>query len=166
MKISEHANYLLNEYGRLQFDYAAYCKPDGESLRNEARNNLEEYIAELEAAQRWHVVKECNDVATPIDVALRKRIAELEGKIDQLTAHDATERQDDKWIPVSERLPEDRVTILAAFNNREILTAKYYKYYEGFGSVENYWRIEGWHSGNVTHWMPLPTPPEADYGIR
>ena len=56
MKISEHANYLLNEYGRLQFDYAAYCKPYGESLRNEARNNLEEYIAELEAAQRWHVV--------------------------------------------------------------------------------------------------------------
>ena len=49
MKISEHANYLLNEYGRLQFDYAAYCKPDGESLRNEARNNLETYIAELEA---------------------------------------------------------------------------------------------------------------------
>ena len=48
MKISEHANYLLNEYGRLQFDYAAYCKPYGEALRNEARNNLEEYIAGLE----------------------------------------------------------------------------------------------------------------------
>lgn len=58
MKISEHANYLLNEYGRLQFDYAAYCKPDGESLRNEARNNLETYIAELEAAQRWIPVSE------------------------------------------------------------------------------------------------------------
>ena len=56
MKISEHANYLLNEYGRLQFDYAAYYKPYGESLRNEARNNLETYIAELEEAQRWHVV--------------------------------------------------------------------------------------------------------------
>ena len=88
MSVSEHANYLLNEYGRLQFDYAAYCKPDGESLRNEARNNLEEYIAELEAAQRWHVVKECNDVATPIDVALRKRIAELEAA--------------QRWIPVGE----------------------------------------------------------------
>ena len=37
-------------------------------------------IAELEAAQRWHVVKECNDVATPIEVALRKRIAELEAE--------------------------------------------------------------------------------------
>jgi len=27
------------------------------------------------------------------------RIAELEAETDQLTAHDATERQDDKWIP-------------------------------------------------------------------
>ena len=27
------------------------------------------------------------------------RIAELEAEIDQLAAHDATERQDDKWIP-------------------------------------------------------------------
>ena len=62
MRVSEHANYLLNEYGRLQFDYAAYCKPDGESLRNEARNNLEEYIAELEAAQRWIPVPQSPEV--------------------------------------------------------------------------------------------------------
>ena len=59
-------------------------------------DRLNARIAELEAAQRWHVVKECNDVATPIDVALRKRIAELEGKIDQLTAHSDIKRQDDK----------------------------------------------------------------------
>ena len=43
-------------------------------------DRLNARIAELEAAQRWHVVKECNDVATPIDVALRKRIAELEAE--------------------------------------------------------------------------------------
>ena len=57
MNVSEHANYLLNEYGRLQFDYAAYCKPYGESLRNEARNNLEEYIADLEKAGGSYVKK-------------------------------------------------------------------------------------------------------------
>lgn len=32
----------------------------------------------------------------PIEDDLRKRIAELEGKIDQLTAHSDIERQDDK----------------------------------------------------------------------
>jgi len=32
----------------------------------------------------------------PIEDALNKRIAELEAENDQLTAHDATERQDDK----------------------------------------------------------------------
>ena len=82
------------------------------------------------------------------------QVAELSTRVNELEAAQ-------RWIPVGERLPEDRVTILAAFNNREILTAKYYKYYEGFGSVENYWRIEGWHSGNVTHWMPLPESPEV-----
>jgi len=108
MKISEHANYLLNEYGRLQFDYAAYCKPDGEPLRNEARNNLETYIAELESAQRW--------------------------------------------IPVSERLPEDLQPTVIITKGGMTGIVRYLELYgrEGFGS---------W-SEDVTHWMPLPTPPE------
>ncbi len=75
MSVSEHANYLLNEYGRLQFDYAAYCKPDGESLRNEARNNLEEYIAELEAE-----VTKCHELQD----SYCDRIAELESLVEQL----------------------------------------------------------------------------------
>ena len=112
-------------------------------------------IAELEAAQRWHVVKECNDVATPIDVALRKRIAELEGKIDQLTAHDATERQDDKWIPVSERLPEayEKVIALAkdCMNVDWVLPKELREV--GKGAFARLY--------SVTHWMPLPKPPEV-----
>lgn len=83
--------------------------------------------------------------------ALNKRIAELEA-----------ER---RWIPVSERLPEDGVAVLVAFTENpkdiDILTAKYYKHYAGFGGLDNWWNIEGWHTGNVTHWMPLPEPPEV-----
>ena len=119
-------------------------------------NNTTLDYYEISGPQELGTIVVCNDCGAsaksivdwntrPIEDALNARIAELEAAR--------------RWIPVSERLPEDRVTILAAFNNREILTAKYYKYYEGFGSVENYWRIEGWHSGNVTHWMPLPEPP-------
>ena len=119
----------------------------------EERKILTARIAELEAAQRWHVVKECNDVATPIDVALRKRIAELEGKIDQLTAHDATERQYDKWIPVSERLPEayEKVIALAkdCMNVDWVLPKELREV--GKGAFARLY--------NVTHWMPLPEPP-------
>lgn len=103
MSVSEHANYLLNEYGRLQFDYAAYCKPYGESLRNEARNNLEEYIAELEAAQRW--------------------------------------------IPVSERLPEERQNVLALDKTG---TAYHWEYSRSLSNI---------FVSDYTHWMPLPEPP-------
>ena len=126
---------------------ATYLDYDDEGYMAFEVNDSESITCENERCiNGWYLSpKDWN--TRPIEDALNKRIAELE------TAQ--------RWIPVSERLPEDRVTILAAFNNREILTAKYYKYYEGFGSVENYWRIEGWHSGNVTHWMPLPESPEV-----
>ena len=112
MSVSEHANYLLNEYGRLQFDYAAYCKPYGESLRNEARNNLETYIAELEAERRW--------------------------------------------IPVSERLPDNWKPVLT-IDMSESTRVPVPAFYDPETSL---WST---HLPNydlwVTHWMPLPEPP-------
>ena len=53
--------------------------------------DLSYYKTWREAIEDWN--------KQPYIDGLKERIAELEGKIDQLTAHDATERQDDKWIP-------------------------------------------------------------------
>ena len=129
MKISEHANYLLNEYGRLQFDYAAYYKPYGESLRNEARNNLEEYIAGLEkkvdsAVKEDEISEESKSVYVSyielvrisLDAAQRigseielhhggliklfKEIDALQVRIAELEAAQA------RWVMASERLPK------------------------------------------------------------
>ena len=66
MSISEKANDLLNKFGSAQFDFMVWNTPDNLTARDKARQEISDYIAELE------------------------------GKIDQLTAHDATERQDDK----------------------------------------------------------------------
>ena len=122
---------------------------------------LAEALAEaLEQRNLWIEGEEYRELVI-LRMRLSNKVESLAEELEAADARIAELEEAQRWIPVSERLPEDRVTILAAFNNREILTAKYYKYYEGFGSVENYWRIEGWHSGNVTHWMPLPQPPEV-----
>ena len=109
MSVSEHANYLLNEYGRLQFDYAFFCKPDGESLRNEARNNLEEYIAELEKdndefrqlIRDWSIVLEQDNGfqlwhVESVRQAMLETDKERGAESERFTVHSNIERQDDK----------------------------------------------------------------------
>lgn len=49
MKISKHANNLLNEFGRMQFDFVITLNNSPVPERDTARNNLADYIAELEA---------------------------------------------------------------------------------------------------------------------
>lgn len=93
----------------------------------------------------------------PIEDELLDRIAELEAENDQLTVHDATERQDDKWIPVSERLPEKGNLVIG------ITDYCGYVFFEivdddGQGIVLHPYRR---CQGKVTHWMPLPEPPEV-----
>lgn len=60
------------------------------------------------------------------------------------------------WIPVSERLPEDAITRLVC---------------RGFRTVAYYENGEWWRVGSngkpeafpgVTHWMPLPAPPDSE----
>ena len=60
-----------------------------------------------------------------------------------------------KWIPVTERLPEDGAEVLA-FNKT------------GFAYVDCWtdgkWKINSMvdeEHESVTHWMPLPQPPES-----
>lgn len=72
-----------------------------------------------------------------------KRIAELEA-----------ER---RWIPVSERLPERDGFYLVLENVNQV--AGYYHWCKVFG-----WNTDGGRTNiqSVTHWMPLPEPPEVE----
>ena len=54
-----------------------------------------------------------------------------------------------RWIPVEERLPETRDPVLTLWVS-------------GMQSVKQHDEQHGWNTGaHVTHWMPLPEPPEA-----
>lgn len=64
--------------------------------------------------------------------------------------------QEPRWIPVSERLPEEETDVLICNRNGDIALSR--------GSysteVENdfIWYTSGWRFGKVIAWMPLPEP--------
>ena len=70
----------------------------------------------------------------PIEDALRARIAELEAA--------------QRWIPVGERLPEEKQSVLALDRTG---TAYHWEYSKCLSNI---------FVGYYTHWMPLPELPE------
>ena len=119
------------------------------------------------------LITENNWNTRPIEDDLRKRIAELEAESERFTVHSDIERQDDKspndtqtqtivygkWIPVSERLPEvyrdgdgEFIPFLVCENDKDY---PYRAIYDGLN-----WG-DGMFVADVTHWMPLPKPPEV-----
>ncbi|EQA1214335.1 DUF551 domain-containing protein [Escherichia coli] len=100
--------------------------------------------------------------------AAKKRIAELEAepvsqtcKLNEPSGNSPV--TPDGWISCSERMPED-TKMLQAFSQGQIVAA----YWNWVMSPIDYkkYRAFTYLSGNilddVTHWMPLPEPPEQD----
>lgn len=99
--------------------------------------------------------------------ALQQEIEKLRGQNEQLreaaalVAKESAELLERRWIPVEERLPEDRsdVLVVAYWHER-------WGVYMGWCAPERAaWSV---HIGigdrsdiAVTHWMPLPEPPEV-----
>lgn len=81
---------------------------------------------------------------------LEQQIANIcANKVCRIVEHDGeTELSiESRWIPVAKRLPEDSEYVLA------------YSESDGLMLVEARHRFSNWE---VTHWMPLPTPPKEE----
>lgn len=64
------------------------------------------------------------------------------------------------WISVKDRLPEHFEPVLIC---REKNGSPYVE--QGYKDVGEWWKVYGTRTKQVTHWMPLPEPPEVnDYG--
>lgn len=82
-----------------------------------------------------------------------RHVEALQQEIERLRA------QMPRWIPVTERLPEDpvkKVLIFAPHAHGDIVDAGRYLGSDG-------WVLDGWHvtQTSVTHWMLLPEGPEV-----
>ena len=75
-----------------------------------------------------------------------------------------------KWIPVTERLPEDGTYLITWKNhNAQGVCMAYYGYYQDGlhrSSRPDFYRYDNeWGDvpfDDVTHWMPLPEPPKGE----
>lgn len=57
-----------------------------------------------------------------------------------------------RWVPVTERLPEPLEYVLVYVSNRDYVEIAYMTIYKEWVGVEI--------KSQVTHWMQLPTPPK------
>ena len=63
-----------------------------------------------------------------------------------------------RWIPMTERLPEDNASILVAAHNGKVVLGSLYR--NPFSST-GYSVSNGCAAySNASHWMPLPVPPK------
>ena len=74
-----------------------------------------------------------------------------------------------KWIPVSERLPDNDDEVLVIINYTEQPIMAYFKHEKWFGSLATRDEMKSCSADDpelldsdwVTHWMPLPPKPET-----
>ena len=114
----------------------------------------EEAIKRLEDTfEGWNMWVVDNDSpASKMSKALDMAIAALREQESAENAHCNSCKKCNGWIPVTERLPEDRNEVLV-HTTKKVSKAR-------FG--DGRWHGSGGCWMNVTHWMPLPEPPKEE----
>lgn len=57
------------------------------------------------------------------------------------------------WIPVSDRLPESGQRVIVFRKDGRVEQGVYL-------GVNGWWKVYGTNTKSITHWMPMPAPPE------
>ena len=87
---------------------------------------------------------------------LEKELADERYRHDRLQDWDiARTREQPRWIPVAERLPEDDDDVLIMSSGS--ISMGYYSIYNEYWA--DYINV---YNSDVTHWMPLPEEPKED----
>lgn len=68
-----------------------------------------------------------------------------------------------EWISVNDRLPENISTVIVAVKEMEYPTTAWYSDLDNawYLTEKDFFRLKN-NEFTVTHWMPLPEPPEEE----
>ena len=75
-------------------------------------------------------------------------LTEVRDGLNELPTYSFPDREKGEWIPVSERLPEDRGDYIIDYTNE----------FGEFVGISHYDKYGFWSSSNVIAWQPLPEP--------
>ena len=161
-EISEKAIKLINDLRRdISIDIMFTPEKNAE---DDSLKQLVDYIAELEgenAGLKEELQQEKTRSQLNLEAEERRmlNITYYCAEIDRLNARIAELEAAQRWIPVSERLPEIGVRVL--FYNNFIKNI-----HKGWFSCDEWVSEIGvFYNGDklkrITHWMPLPQPPEV-----
>lgn len=97
---------------------------------------------------------------TPLGKTYHERIAAIADYLIangvRLETNQATSEENKRWIPVTERLPEEMKPVLAWTPMNEFMETAMWTGIRW----EKTWDFDTIYT--VTHWMPLPEPPKED----
>ena len=134
----------LSEHSQRGYGY-----PEAQIYHGENEVALDMAIEALEWQKRFddemYISKDYHD----------KVYAELQKRYFDLLVPERT-----RWIPVSDRLPDDRTSILV-YHNISGLTDEAW-FYKHIRHPLHEYDIDDQYWSDVTHWMPLPEPPEQE----
>jgi len=112
--------------------------------------------------------KRVDELMIPVLNAINRHVKDRDAKTDIYNRayeallismeENAALREQVRWIPVSEKLPKDNqeVLIYADLIAKGVHSTKSRQW-----SADGYYYHGDWYD-TVTHWMPLPQPPEAE----
>ena len=124
-------------------------------------NTREKLIELLNEADEWadHKCDELECETCPADKMKSNCVQQL--MVDRLIANGVTVQ---KWIPVTERLPEKKQDVLMYFDTGNMGAGFWH---DGDEDI-TFWCAytdDGWYTDcdcEPTHWMPLPEPPKGE----
>jgi len=128
-----------------------------EKFALKALDHIEHLQAETKRLK--HYLEEAAPAAAcgknPADYLARKVPTDLRDEIKRLQQRIAELEQERRWIPVSERLPEEgQIVIGWNWVSQTVAVVRYHKLTDKF---YEYWR--GGHM-KIIYWQPLPQPPQ------
>jgi hypothetical protein len=149
---------LVDEYEALKLENEELVA-DKNHLINAAMDGGDTYHYIAHDIGYRDLERKCKSLESDYAISNRELLIK-QVEINRLTAENTALREQVRWIPVSERLPEDGQSVLVYDRiAQDCVVVRYenikWKYYAFEHSVEAFKSV-------FTHWMPLPSFPESE----